>query len=93
MIDEKYVKEYIGSILTVKDKWYYKIPFIGQRLYKKAKIKHSFQNNKDEIFDFINDILTKEIAYDDNCYKAILEEFFKNKRSGLIITEIINPLI
>ena len=91
-MDIEYVKEYVNSLLVVKDRWYHKVPLIGKRIYKKQKIK-KYQANKFKLFDFIHKTVNEELLKDKICEdiyfdslikeSSVNEQFLEKKRSYL----------
>jgi FMN-dependent NADH-azoreductase len=63
MLSETKQQEF-KDMVTIKDKWYHKIPYIGRKIRSKQAYK-KYSRNKSEIFKMITEEVNKELAKND----------------------------
>ena len=61
---DKLKEQELRDMVTVKDKWYHKIPYVGKKIHNKQVYKR-FTSNKSKIFKTITEEVNKELEKDD----------------------------
>lgn len=54
----------LRDMVTIKNKWYHKIPYLGKKIHTKQLYKQ-FSSNKSEIFKTITEEVNKELEKND----------------------------
>ena len=78
-MDLKNIERFVEDNLKVKKIWYHKIPYIGDKIYKRQSNK-KYQLNKFKLFDLINETVGKEVlSGEDNTF---LDSFINIDTAG-----------
>jgi len=57
---DKVKEQELRDMVTIKDKWYHKIPYIGKKIHSK-QVYRLFASNKSKIYKTITEEVNKEI--------------------------------
>ena len=63
MLDKDKEQE-LRDMVTIKDKWYHKIPYLGKKIHSKQVYKQ-FSSNKSKIYKTITEEVNKELEKND----------------------------
>lgn len=77
---EEKIKSFLEEKILVKKKLYHKIPYIGEKLYKKQK-ERKYQKNKYEMFDFIGKISLENVKYE-NLENEFIKQFLEENKNN-----------
>lgn len=61
---DKSKEQELRDMVTIKDKWYHKIPYLGKKIHSKQAYK-LFTSNKSKIYKIITEEVNKELEKND----------------------------
>jgi len=61
---DKCKEQELRDMVTIKDKWYHKIPYLGKKIHTKQVYKQ-FVSNKSKIYKTITEEVNKELEKND----------------------------